>query len=168
MSKVVCAVSARMRSQRCPGKAMATLAGKPLLEHLFERLRSVHELDEVVLATSAADENKVLVQLAEQMGVGVFAGDEDDVLGRHVEVARRWSADQIRRCDFVSRHTQLIEHLYRFFIKRSRKAEYAHLLGIAEQLLVLFFAESVELGKAIVLRAVGVVGLEPVTWRGAG
>ena len=76
---------------------MATLAGKPLLEHLFERLRSVHELDEVVLATSAADENKVLVQLAEQMGVGVFAGDEDDVLGRHVEVARRWSADQVVR-----------------------------------------------------------------------
>jgi spore coat polysaccharide biosynthesis protein SpsF len=76
---------------------MASLAGKPLLEHLFERLLSVGELDAVVLATSTANENKVLVELAEQTNVGVFAGDEDDVLGRHVEVARRWSADHLVR-----------------------------------------------------------------------
>jgi spore coat polysaccharide biosynthesis protein SpsF len=86
-----------MRSQRCPGKAMALLAGKPLLEHLFERLVSVGGIDGVVLATSTAKENKVLVQLAERMGLGVFAGDEDDVLGRHVEVARRWRADHLVR-----------------------------------------------------------------------
>ena len=97
MSKVVCTLSARMRSQRCPGKAMATLAGKPLLEHLFERLGSVSGLDGVVLATSAARENEVLVELAERMGMGAFAGDEDDVLGRHVEVARRWNADHLVR-----------------------------------------------------------------------
>lgn len=76
---------------------MADLAGKPLLEHLFERLKSVGELDGLVLATSTAAENEVLVELAEQMGVGVFAGDEDDVLGRYVEVARRWSADHLVR-----------------------------------------------------------------------
>jgi spore coat polysaccharide biosynthesis protein SpsF len=87
-----------MRSQRCPGKAMALLAGgKPLLEHLFERLLSVRKLDGVVLATSTAEENQVLVELAERLGVGVLAGDEDDVLGRYVDVARRWEADHVVR-----------------------------------------------------------------------
>jgi spore coat polysaccharide biosynthesis protein SpsF len=76
---------------------MALLAGKPLLEQLFERLLSVSELDAVVLATSTAPENQVLVELAEQVGVGVHQGDEDDVLGRYVEVARRWSADHVVR-----------------------------------------------------------------------
>jgi spore coat polysaccharide biosynthesis protein SpsF len=86
-----------MRSQRCPGKAVALLAGKPLLEHLFARLLSVPELDGVVLATSTNEENRVLVELAERLGVGVHAGDEDDVLGRYVEVARRWEADHVVR-----------------------------------------------------------------------
>ena len=76
---------------------MASLAGKPLLEQLFQRLLSVRELDAVVLATSTATENQVLVELAEQLGVGVLQGDEDDVLGRHVEVARRWGADHVVR-----------------------------------------------------------------------
>jgi spore coat polysaccharide biosynthesis protein SpsF len=68
-----------------------------LLEHLFERLLSVKELDGVVLATSTAEENRVLVELAERLGVGVHAGDEDDVLGRYVDVARRWDADHVVR-----------------------------------------------------------------------
>ena len=97
MSKVISVVSARMRSNRCPGKAIAPLAGKPLLEHLLDRLLSVEELDEVVLATSKSPENQVLVELGERVGVGVFAGDEDDVLGRYLEVANRWQADAVVR-----------------------------------------------------------------------
>jgi spore coat polysaccharide biosynthesis protein SpsF len=68
-----------------------------LLEHLLTRLSSVSELDGVVLATSTAEENEVLVELAERLGIGVFTGDEDDVLGRYVELARRWEADHIVR-----------------------------------------------------------------------
>jgi len=86
-----------MRSTRCPGKATAPLAGRPLLQHLLERLSYVKEMDGIVLATSNSPENRVLVELAESLGVGVYAGDEDDVLGRHVEVARRWDAAHVVR-----------------------------------------------------------------------
>ena len=34
-------VSARMASARCPGKALAPLAGRPLLEVLLERMADV-------------------------------------------------------------------------------------------------------------------------------
>ncbi len=95
--RVVVAVSARMRSVRCPAKAVAPLAGKPLLTRLLERLASLGGLEPLVLATSTAPENDVLVELAEGLGVKVFRGDEDDVLGRHLELARHFDAEHVVR-----------------------------------------------------------------------
>lgn len=86
-----------MRSSRCPGKAIAPLAGKPLLEHLLERVSSLGGPSRVVLATSVDPANDVLVDLAESLGVAAFRGDEDDVLGRHLEVARRWNVEHVVR-----------------------------------------------------------------------
>ncbi len=86
-----------MRSSRCPGKAIAPLAGKPLLEHLLERLSSLGGPSRVVLATSVDPANDVLVDLAEGLGVAAFRGDEDDVLSRYLEVARRWNVEHVVR-----------------------------------------------------------------------
>jgi spore coat polysaccharide biosynthesis protein SpsF len=94
--KALVVVSARMRSARCPGKAIAPLAGKPLLVHLLERLKSLAG-EQVVLATSESPENDELVQLAEASAVAVFRGDEEDVLGRYVGVARRFDAEHVVR-----------------------------------------------------------------------
>lgn len=131
MSKIISVVSARMRSHRCPGKAIAPLAGKPLLEHLFERLLTVRELDAVVLATSTAPENQVLVELAERMGVGTLQGDEDDVLGRYVEAARRWEADHVVRVTGDNPLTDLglIRELTRRHVQAS--ADYTYVPGDA-------------------------------------
>ncbi len=90
-------LTARMRSSRLPGKAMAPLAGRPLLEHLMERLLSVRELAGWVLATSRAFENQVLLDLAGRMGMKAFAGDEEDVLGRHLAAAERFGAEHVVR-----------------------------------------------------------------------
>jgi spore coat polysaccharide biosynthesis protein SpsF len=86
-----------MRSTRCPGKAIAPLAGKPLLEHLLERVSSLGGPSRVVLATSVDPANDVLVDLAARLGVAAFRGDEEDVLGRYVEVARRFRAEHVVR-----------------------------------------------------------------------
>ena len=94
---VLVVVTARMRSARCPGKVLAELAGKPLIEHLLERMVWVAGREQVVLATSESPENKILVELAESLGVAGFIGDEEDVLGRHVEVARRYEAEHVVR-----------------------------------------------------------------------
>jgi spore coat polysaccharide biosynthesis protein SpsF len=120
-----------MRSQRCPGKAVATLAGKPLLEHLFERLLSVSELNGVVLATSTAAENQVLVELAERVGVGVFMGEEDDVLGRHVEVARLWKADHVVRVTGDNPLTDLTLVRTLSSLHLETKADYTYVPGDA-------------------------------------
>lgn len=95
--RVLIVVSARMRSSRCPGKAVAPLAGRPLLAHLLERVCSLGGPERVVLATSIDTENDQLVEIARKVGVACFRGDEEDVLGRYLEVARRWSADHVVR-----------------------------------------------------------------------
>ena len=90
-------VTARMASSRLPGKVTAPLAGRPLLAHLLERMASIWGAGRVVLATSTADENEVLIELARDLGVAGFAGDEDDVLARHIAVADAFEAGHLVR-----------------------------------------------------------------------
>jgi spore coat polysaccharide biosynthesis protein SpsF (cytidylyltransferase family) len=90
-------VSARMASSRRPGKALADLAGRPLLEVLLDRMRSAKGVAGVALATSERPENDVLAAVAEGLGVPVFRGDEDDVLRRHLDCARGLGAEHVVR-----------------------------------------------------------------------
>ena len=94
---VLILVSARMASSRCPGKALAPLAGRPLLEVLLDRMAAVRGVDGVVLATSVSPENDALVEVARRAGFESFRGDEDDVLRRHVDCARTLGADHVVR-----------------------------------------------------------------------
>ena len=96
-SRVFVVVSARMASSRYPGKAVAPLAGRPLLAVLLDRMAAARGIDGVVLATSTHAENDALARLAERGGFPVFRGDEDDVLRRHVDCARQVGADHVVR-----------------------------------------------------------------------
>jgi spore coat polysaccharide biosynthesis protein SpsF (cytidylyltransferase family) len=90
-------VTARMASARCPGKALAPLAGRPLLAVLLERMRGARGTDGLVLATSTNPENDALADVAEAAGVRVFRGDEEDVLRRHVDCAHAIGATHVVR-----------------------------------------------------------------------
>ena len=81
-----------MASARYPGKALAPLAGRPLLDVLLERMQAARGVDGVALATSVQPENDPLAALAGRRGVSVFRGDEDDVLRRHVDCAHALGA----------------------------------------------------------------------------
>jgi spore coat polysaccharide biosynthesis protein SpsF (cytidylyltransferase family) len=90
-------VSARMASSRYPGKAVVPLAGRPLIEVLLERLASLDSVDGVALATSERTANRPLIEIAERLGLPAFAGDEDDVLRRHVDCAAFLDARHVVR-----------------------------------------------------------------------
>jgi 3-deoxy-manno-octulosonate cytidylyltransferase (CMP-KDO synthetase) len=49
--KVVAIVPARMDSSRFPGKPLAPLAGKPMVEHVYRRTEMCRAVDEVYVAT---------------------------------------------------------------------------------------------------------------------
>jgi 3-deoxy-manno-octulosonate cytidylyltransferase (CMP-KDO synthetase) len=49
--KIVAVIPARMGSSRFPGKPLATMLGRPMIEHVYRRTALCRLLDEVVVAT---------------------------------------------------------------------------------------------------------------------
>ena len=97
MSKVVLIIQARMSSTRLPGKSMMPLADKPLVYRMVERLKKCKKVDEIVIATSDQPEDKVLVDLANELGVSSFQGNLLDVRDRYLKAAEKSKADFIIR-----------------------------------------------------------------------
>lgn len=95
MTRTVATIEARMTSSRLPGKVLADAEGKPMLELMIERLRFVPELDEIVIATTVNKTDDTVEELARRLGVGIWRGSEDDVLGRVLEAAKAYRADLI-------------------------------------------------------------------------
>lgn len=77
-------LQARMSSSRLPGKVMKPLAGAPMIERQIERLRRCETLARLVVATSDEPSDDPLAAHVEGLGVEVFRGSLDDVLGRFV------------------------------------------------------------------------------------
>jgi spore coat polysaccharide biosynthesis protein SpsF len=95
--RTVAVVQARMGSKRFPGKMLAPLGGRPLLEWVLRRTSRAASLDGVVLATSDQPADDALERLASALGVPVYRGDEDNVLARFVGAARASSAGRVVR-----------------------------------------------------------------------
>lgn len=71
-----------MTSSRLPGKVLLSLAGKPALERLIERLRRSKYIDEIVVAATNNAADQPLADLAAKLGVKSWRGSENDVLKR--------------------------------------------------------------------------------------
>jgi len=101
MKSVIGVITARMASTRLPGKVMKTLAGKSVFAHHVERMKSVHGLKKVCLATSIDPKNKDLIREAEKLDCIWYAGPEEDIVERHVKLCEQENADAVIRvtCD---------------------------------------------------------------------
>ena len=93
--KIVATIEARMTSSRLPGKPMMEVCGRPMLGHLVDRLKAVESIDMIVLATTTNQTDDVMAQYACSIGIEVFRGDEDDVMGRVVNAGKSVDADVI-------------------------------------------------------------------------
>lgn len=97
MKKVVAIIQARMGSTRLPGKVMKKIVGKPMLWHVINRVKHAEELDDIVIATTNLKEDTQILDLASEIGVKNYAGNEDDVLDRYYRAAMMSKADVIVR-----------------------------------------------------------------------
>lgn len=87
-SRIVLAViPARFSAQRFPGKPLAMLWGKPMLQHVWERARRVSGIDELVIATD--DERIASAARGWGASVEMTPGDCASGTDRVAEVARR-------------------------------------------------------------------------------
>ena len=65
MKIVMAIIQARMGSTRLPGKMLLNIAGKPTIQHVWERIRLSKMIDEIVLATGKDQDNDSLANWAE-------------------------------------------------------------------------------------------------------
>lgn len=89
-------LQARYGSSRLRGKILEPVGGRTILEHCLRRLTQAG-VARVVLATTTRAEDDVLAHIATRLGVGVFRGDADDVLGRYAEAARKFDLNPVLR-----------------------------------------------------------------------
>ena len=80
--KTVATIEARMTSTRLPGKVLMDIGGIRSLECQIKRLGRSKHIDEIVLATTTNESDDELVSFADEMGISVYRGDENDVLAR--------------------------------------------------------------------------------------
>ncbi|MDA9148570.1 glycosyltransferase family protein [Alphaproteobacteria bacterium] len=115
--KIVAIIQARMGSSRRPGKIMANIIGKPMLDHLIMRVMAAEKLDEVVVATTSNVYDDILLSWGENRDIKVFRGDEDDVLSRFYHCSVKFKADVIVRitADDPLKDPEVINHAITLF-----------------------------------------------------
>jgi spore coat polysaccharide biosynthesis protein SpsF len=96
-ARVVAIIQARLGSTRLPGKTLADIGGRPLLEHVVERVLATPGVDDVVLATTASPSDEPLVAWARRFGLPAVRGSEEDVLDRFHDALSAYSADAVMR-----------------------------------------------------------------------
>lgn len=96
--RTIAIIQARMGSSRLPGKVMSDIAGKTMLERVIERVSASQMVDKVVVATTHASEDDVLIEyLRDSALCDYFRGSVDDVLARFFDCAKFYRADLVVR-----------------------------------------------------------------------
>ncbi|MBI2100030.1 MAG: hypothetical protein HYT48_01675 [Candidatus Vogelbacteria bacterium] len=92
-------VAVRTYSSRLPGKMLATIRGKRVIEHDIERAKTIGGLDGLVVCTSLGKEDDVLEEIANKQGVFCFRGSLEDKLARFLGAADKFGADYFVNID---------------------------------------------------------------------
>ena len=87
-------IQARMGSSRLPGKVMKEVLGKPLLEHIIDRLQFCEKIDNIIVITSLEPENEPIINLCDKLNTDYFIGDEKDVLDRYYKAAIKFNLNE--------------------------------------------------------------------------
>lgn len=112
-------IQARFGSSRFPGKSIEKIENKSMIWHVINRLKQVKTPTQIVLATTKNDEDKILLDIANEMNIFSFTGSNNDVLDRYYSCANFFSADPIIRitgdCPLID--PKLIDKMIEFYQK---------------------------------------------------
>ena len=96
--KIGIIVQTRMGSTRLPGKAMMKADETNLmLDYTINQLSNCKNHNQIIIATTNLQRDDVIAQYCENLNVEVFRGDEQNVLDRHYQCAKKFSFSHIVR-----------------------------------------------------------------------
>jgi spore coat polysaccharide biosynthesis protein SpsF len=93
----VAIIQARLGSTRLPGKVLADICGKPLLQRLIQRVSATQGISRVVVATTTDLADDELAGWCVAHDVPVYRGSVNDVLDRFWQCAQQHPAEFIVR-----------------------------------------------------------------------
>jgi spore coat polysaccharide biosynthesis protein SpsF len=97
MNNIGLVIQARMGSNRLPGKVLIDLAGKPVLLHIFDKLKKLKKEYKVIIITSINKNDDKIENFCKENNILYFRGSEDDVLDRYYQAAKLFKLDHIVR-----------------------------------------------------------------------
>jgi len=95
--RAVAVIQARLGSTRLPRKELKLIAGRPMIEQVVERTRSIPGIADVVLATTDSHADDELQEFARGKDLRCVRGSEENVLARFLLAVRETKAEAVVR-----------------------------------------------------------------------
>ena len=93
-----CIIQVRMNSKRFPGKVMKKIDGKnPSLFFTISQLQKSKYIKKIIIATSINKSDDIIEDFSKRIKVNCFRGDEEDVLDRYYNCAKKYHIKNIIR-----------------------------------------------------------------------
>ena len=119
--KITVIIEARTGSSRLPNKVVAEIEGKPMIFYVIDRIKQIKSVEQIILATTQEENDKILTEIAKQNSIGSFVGDSIDVLDRGYQCALQNNADPIIRitgdCPLID--LDIVEEMLEFYLKNN-------------------------------------------------
>ena len=96
-NKVGAIIVSRLKSKRLPNKALKLINQEPLITHLIKRLKLAKNIDKIILATTKNNKDLKICNLAKSNGINYFRGDENNVLKRMYDAAKKFNCNVVIR-----------------------------------------------------------------------
>lgn len=118
-------IIARLSSSRLPQKNIRPILGRPMIQHLVERIRQAKSIDQIIVTTSVDPSDDALEEVAHSLGVSCYRGPLDNVMARISGAAETHRVDTIVEIlgDNPLVHADLIDDTVRLY--RENGLDYA-------------------------------------------
>jgi len=118
--KIIGVIQARIHSERLASKVMLEILGKPMIWHIYNRLKNSKLLADVVISTGESVNNAPICEYAQNHNIPYFSGSEIDLIDRLYQTAIKFNASAIVRitadCPLVD--PKIIDNLISKFIEK--------------------------------------------------
>jgi len=90
-------IQARMSSQRCPGKVLHVVSGKPLLMYIIEKLQRISNLKQIVVSTSEDGQDDLIENFCREHQIECYRGSLNNVVERFCGALNQYPMDAFVR-----------------------------------------------------------------------
>lgn len=120
MDKLVdylCIIQARLNSSRLPAKIMLDLAGKTLIERVYETVSESKRIDKIIVATSDEATDDITAKKLDSLSIDYYRGDLNNVLKRFLDASKKYNPKNIIRitADNPLMDARVIDELINFY-----------------------------------------------------